>query len=374
MALPRVIVAAVLVVGCAVAPASTPSAPVVSSDAVEPAVAVVEPARRSEVTTSPCMYRVEPPMPAPPLEAPDGDPCIRPPRAVSRALAAEIRERSKRSASGQKLEIRDGCDRMGPVLDLVVVESRQDYGSPLTLTSLERDDDGDHELVRLEFRRAAHERDAKDPWLVVGKLVMIRARVPGPMVAPLLARLRAAVHVEIDATLKSPALYGTGSMAHHFMMSLVDVRGRGVEHGYAAWASEGPQAWRLASAERAVDEFLAQPAIRASLRSVTTDDPEVRALFSRRFWRRMGPEFTLDTLGRAEYLAMAASLGSAQHMPALLAALEPGGRDAERVEALRAIAAITGHDRRYDAAGKPRPVKQVAAETLAACRSVSPGG
>ncbi len=365
-----VLIATVLT-GCAVA---QPAAPPIEHHATQPA-ARPDPPPGPAVTT--CTYQYEPPSRAPPLITPTDGACHRSTPALSRSLAAQIREQWRRHARTGKLEIQDGCDRLGPDLVSLIVESKRSYGDPLTLTSLQRGADGHHDLVRIEYTEpsVAHIDQDLGPIRASETLVIYRAQLPDAMVAPLLARLRAAVHIEVREQPPPPQSgSGTGSMAHHFAVRIADDQGHGIQRSYQSWALPSLPRWTLplAISDLAIEEFLTDPAIRKLLIKVGADDAAARDLFSRVFWDLEARASThiWDEGFRRRLLKLAPQLAGAQHIPALLAWLRPSAflvLDEERERVIAAIAAITGHNRRHDAHGRPRPLEQVAAETFAAC-------
>ncbi len=257
------------------------------------------------------------------------------------------------------------------------MESKRSHGHPLTLTSLQRRADGHHDLVRIEYTEPGLARVDQDLQHIRASetLVIYRARLPDATVAPLLASLRAAVHVEVQERPPPPQSgSSTGSMAHHFAVRIADDQGRGIQRSYQSAALRGRPSWTLplAISDLAIEEFLTAPAIRKALVKVGADDAAARDLFSRVFWdlEARASTHVWDEGFRRRLLELAPQLGSAQHIPALLAWMGPSAflvLDEDRERVIAAIAAITGHNRRHDAHGRPRPLEVVAAETFAAC-------
>lgn len=369
---------ATLLTGCAVAqPTTPPTPPPIEHHATQPAAARPDPPPGPAGT--PCIYKSEPPSRAPPLITPTDGACHRPssPK-LARSLAAQIRNEWRRHSRTGKLEIQDGCDRLGQDLVSLIVESKRSYGDPLTLTSLQRGADGHHDLVRIEYTEPGLARidQALGHTRASETLVIYRAQLPDATVAPLFARLRAAVHIEVQEQPPPPQSgSSTGSMAHHFAVRIADDQGRGIQRSYQSWALPGLPSWTLplAISDHTIEQFLTAPAIRKHLIKVGADDPGARDLFSRVFWdleARASMSHSADESFRRRVLGLAPQLGSAQHIPALLAWLGPSAflvLDEDRERVIAAIAAITGHNRRHDARGRPRPLEQVAAEAFAAC-------
>jgi hypothetical protein len=91
---------------------------------------------------------------------------------------------------------------------------------------------------------------------------------------------------------------------------------------------------------------------------------EDRAFFVDRFLATFGPD--QGWWVRERFLALASRLGTAELIPSLLgAAAKTEGR--EPVQAINALAAITGWDIRYDDQGKPRSPAGVAREYASEC-------
>lgn len=326
----------------------------------------------------PCIYKAEPPALPPVLKQPKTGTCRRAPPAITRAMNAEIHKQWLREWPTGRLEIRPGCDRLAPALASVVIEQNHGHGGSVSLLRLSRRPDGDHDLVLIEYNHYYR----MDTMTAAGArpIDIHHAKIAAATVAPLLARLRAAAHVEIQEHEPPPdsnaAMMGHGSSNdYQVALQLADDRGHGVKRAFVGYSGSGPEqadGVPLAIAAETVDLFLADPTLRATFTAVGTDDPAARDLFARVFWAvQARQEGDAAWYVRERLIAMAASLGSAQHIPALLALLrEPPGRPGEDrmlVSAIDALTAITAYDRRRDPDGTLRPPEQVAAELLAAC-------
>ena len=373
--------------GCAVAapPATTPAS--VAPPTVAPTVAPPAPVASEPTAPEPavCSYTAEPRALAPALVVPDNSgACRAPPAKEWRALQAEVRKRWHRSWPKGRLQIDRGCDRQDPRIDSLVLESSGGHGGSLTLASLDRRPDGDYDLVLLEYNHYQRPRpkDPEDPYQrdSAGPLAVYHRQLPAATMAPLLVRLRATAQLEIVEHEPPPTpdtMVGGGvgtSHSYHVALRLTDHQGRGVQRYFAGYERSGEQqrdGVPMAIVQDTVSALLHDDAFTASLSAVGVDDPAGRALFARVFWQAhaRGEDFG-SWYVRERLLGMAALLGSDQHVPALLAPLQPT-TDAPRLRstalALNAIAAITGFDRRHDPSGTPREVAEVAAETLAAC-------
>ncbi|MBZ5712883.1 hypothetical protein [Nannocystis pusilla] len=328
-----------------------------------------------------CDYPAEAPARFEELRA-AGGPCRAVPARVARELRAEIRERWAREWPAGRLEIRGGCDRLGAQPSSIVIESCEGHGGALTLARFEREASGAYDLVLLEYDHDARVagKDEQDPWQAhsSGPLAVRRARLDGAVMAPLLERLRAAAHVEIEEHEPPPrkdnsfAVMASGSSHYyHAALRLADDRGRGVQHvftGHDGTGHDQKLGVPLAIVAEALDTLLADPPVRSRLTELGADDPAARDLFARVFWAardRGDDDWYVEQL-----LGMTALLGSAQHVPALVDRLRARGeRGVTRthIVVVNAIAALAGYDVRHDAGGEPRPLASVVADTLAAC-------
>jgi hypothetical protein len=336
------------------------------------------------VAAATCARAAEAPARFEELRAPEGS-CRTAPAQVTREVRAKIRKRWMRQSPKGRLEIRDGCDRLGAHPSSVVVESSSGHGGSLTLARLDRQADGAYDLVLLEYNHYARVagKDDSDPWQAdsSGPLVVHRGRFDAVVMAPLLERLRVAAHVEIEEHEPPPRkdgllLTGASFSSHdyHVALRLADDRGHGLQRVFAGYASSGDDQKHgvpLAIADEALDTLLHDPAVRSSFTELGADDPAARDLFARVFWaaRARGDDYGYWYV-RERLLGMAALLGSAQHVPALVDQLRVTGEhsvERSRILAVNAIAALTGYDVRHDAGGKPRPPARVVADTLAAC-------
>lgn len=365
-----------------------PPAPPATVEPASPAVVAAPPAATPEpaAPASECRYPAEPPTLLPALVPTDPATTCRKPAASAKAsLHAQIRKQWSRTWPKSRLEIRDGCDRLDEQLDTITFASSAGHGGSLTLGSLDRQPDGDYALVLLDYNHYARARrpDEKDPYREdsSGTLHIYRTTIKAKKIAPLLASLRAAAHVEIEEH-EPPPIPGSFSAAgfgsshdYHLALRLADHAGHGVERRFAGYASGGPEqkdGVPMAIAQTALDKLVEDVTKLPDAGGVDTSDRTARAVFARLFWQShaRGPDYDYWYV-RERMLGMAALLGSAQHMPALLEQLAPGKKESSvarsEVLALNAIAAITSLDLRHDHDGAPREVATVAAETLAAC-------
>ena len=376
--------------------ACTPAQPPAPPVTPDPPPAAIAPTPTPTPTPTPapatCSYTAEPPTKLPALLPTDpATACRKPAPAARRALHAQIRKQfHRRWPKDGRLEIRDGCDRLDEQLDSVVFAISGGHGGSLTLGSFDRQADGDYALLLLAYNHYRRDRrdGEKDPYIEdsSGALHIYRATLTAKKMAPLLADLRAATHVEIEEHEPPPrpqtGFYSSGvgtSHDYHVALRLADRGGHGAARHFAGYEGSGTQqndGVPLAFAQAALRKLIEDVTEDPSAGAIDTSDLASRALFARMFWdaHARGEDYGYWYV-RERMLGLAALLGSAQLMPALLAQLAPATKEGKKdaslarseVLALNAIAAITGHDLRHDPAGAPRDVATVAAETLAAC-------
>jgi hypothetical protein len=161
---------------------------------------------------------------------------------------------------------------------------------------------------------------------------------------------------------------------------LVDAGGHGAEHYFGGYESSDDQSRRIALDLAAAEVWtvLGDDALVAGLTEVGPEDPAIRGLLAGTFWAAQARNAEYGQWWVRERLfGLTATLGGPEHVPALLEAMRPHAEEnasdeRSRVAAINVIAEIVGFDVRYDANGKPRPVKTVVAEVLAACDAGTP--
>lgn len=348
-----------------------------------PVVMAPPPAEPASPERPRCVYPQEPRTELPALTWPEEGACRSVSPALTRSVMAEVRKNWRRVDRRERLAVRGGCDRLGERITTLVVAKEVSSSFPVWLMSLEWRGEA-YQMLLIEhtprerpenyppWMRMPERRERGDPSQVVApRTFAYSARLHAAAVAPLLARVRAAVHLEVAVSPDQGNALGLshGFMEHHFFMHVADDQGRGLAGSYqpAATSLYG-QPWtaRLAVAERAVGEFIDSPAIRSGLTPASLYDPGVRALFSRVFWRSLGGGMNF---GFCEQIVdMTARLGGPQHVPGLLDVLGSSVGDRERDLVLRAISAIANYDGRYDAKNRSRPPEQIVEATRADCR------
>lgn len=384
MVRPSILAALAALAACVHAPSEQPREVVIAPSPAPAPVLATEPPPEPASPPPPCPFQVEPPSLPPAVVPATRGACRHAPAAITKQLTAEIKHDWLREWPTGRLEIRPGCDRLAPELASMVLEQSSGHGGSLTLMSLTRRSDGDHDLVLLEYNHyfTTLKRDRTDPWQAdsAGQLAVSHARIPRATAAPLLARLRAAAHVEIQEHEPPPTSpsssvgYGS-SNDYHVALRLTDGKGHGVQRAFIGYAGSGPEqadGVPLAIVARAVDVFLADEKLRATFTPAGADDLAARDLFARVFWAvQARQEGDAAWYLRERLLGMAALLGDVQHLPALLTEMRtPAGKpgvERSRVLAINAFTAITGYDRRHDPKGAPRPPQVVADELVTAC-------
>lgn len=288
----------------------------------------------------------------------------------------------------RKLAVEHGCDRLAAELSTVVFDSSSGHGGSLELVRLDRRADGDWDVTWVDYNdRLGVEAPVEgDPWQAEapGRTELRRGVLPGERVDPMLRRVRELVALEARELEPPPPPPGTGfsvsgfgsSRNFHVGLRLVDASGHGMERYFGGYEGGGAdqglqQTLDLASAE--VWTVLGDDALVAGLGEVGPDDPAIRELLANAFWaaRERSSEYGLWYV-RERLFGLASVLGGPELVPALLDAVRPEAgsgpsEERSRASAINGIAALVGFDVRYDAGGKPRPVKTVAAEVLAAC-------
>jgi hypothetical protein len=373
--------------GCAT---TSPAPPTAAPSTVEPAPAVVAAAPQPPPPVAPaCTWTAEPPPAAPAVLAPPATAsCRKPPAKLQRSLKAEVRKQWHTSHPQARLEIRDGCDRLGPQIDSLVLESSGGHGGSLTLAGFTRRPDGDYSLVLLNYNHYMRTTkiDREDPYQAdsAGPLQAYQGVVGQATMTAMLDELRAAAHVEVVEHEPPPTpgkMFGRSigtSHDYHVALRLTDAQGHGVERFFAGYEGSGESqkdGVPMGIAQQVTDELLGDEKFVAGLTPIGNDDPAARELYDRVFWqaRARGPEFGYWYVGE-RLLGMAALLGAPRQVPTLLEQLGPAPPDTIKevharsmALALNALAVIIGYDRRYDEGRAPRKVETVAAETLAAC-------
>jgi hypothetical protein len=283
-----------------------------------------------------------------------------------------------------KLSIEHGCDRLDPTLSTVVFDGSSGHGGSLDLVRLDHRDDGDWDVTWIDYNQywGRPARVEGDPWQgeAPGPSTLRRGVLPGERVDPMLRRVRELLALDVRE-LEPPPTPGKGfgagfgsSRDFHVGLRLVDAGGHGLARHFAGYEGGGEEQALQLTLDLASEELwkvLGDDALVAGLAEVGSDDASIRQLLAGAFWaaREREPDYGTWYV-RERLFGLVSTLGGLEHVPALLDAVRIGSGPSEersRVSAINGIAAIVGFDVRYDGDGKPRPVKAVAAEVLAAC-------
>lgn len=386
-----------LVLGCASTTEQEVAAPKPSEPAPAAVVAEAAPPQASPVASPRprhpnCPWEEVAPRREPALVPPPPDaPCLPPP---SRSRQARLRkdlekEWTWRWSDYKKLEVTHACDRLGEQLATVTFESSSGHGGSLHMVRLDHRPDGAWDITWIDYNHyfgKPRPTDPDDPWQqdATGVVELRRGTLPAERIDRMLRRAREAMHIDARELEPPPppgdtvrlGSIGMSSRDFHVDLRMVDAAGHGEQRyfgGYATGGDDQGQRIALDLASTEVWKVLGDEALISTLTEVTPDDSEIQALFAARFWaaKDREPEYGLWYL-RERLLGLAAPLGTAEHVPALLDVIrhhpdEHASDDRSRVLAINAIAELTGLDVRYDPEGQPRKVKDVAAEVLADC-------
>lgn len=343
-----------------------------------------------------------PPVAVPAAREPVAPQRAEPPAVDARATAeAEVAraldERFDRTIEGSTVEIAFERSALGERIDEIVVERGYGHGFSLQLFRLRRSAERPdvfevHGLAYATGRGSYTEMTYELADRV--EVLRMRGEVPSSEIDALVPRLRAAIEVRAREVEPPPEPNGSrsvrmsGSSAdRHVMVELASADGHRATRRHTGYlGSSGqeehlPMTIALELLDPLLDRF--EPAAAPALED--TD----RALFAER-WRAARPHFQDEFAWwvRERYVAMASRAGTAELVPDLLAVLqenapargdrEPrtgrlrlraGSEDRTRVNAVNALAAITGRDLRNDARRAPRPIDEVAAAYLRELRA-----
>lgn len=332
-----------------------------------------------------CRVQDVPPTRAAPIVPPDETTaCHVVPKKVAKTVRAGVRKEWMRQYPSGTLVIGSGCDRLGTITR-IDLERSSGHGGSLHLARFELDAAKDEwSLLWIAYSHYADYpgKDA-DVWAsdVIGTFEIRRGRVAATVMAPIIERVRAATVVEPVERPPPPKKntihgmsMGFSSASFGVALALVDDAGRGTEGFFAGYPGTGDdqaQGVRMQLAALPLAELMHDDAFSKSLEIVDVDAPGVRELFAQRFWaaRDRGDDFGKWFI-RERFIALTGAFGGDEHVPELMRSVALDG-DASvarsRVQAINAIAAITGFDRRYED-GVARDPKVVGEELVAACR------
>ncbi len=290
--------------------------------------------------------------------------------AALRVVENTLRARFERVNTHTRLFVDFRCDPVRDAPSEIVFESGYGHGQTLELWRLARTDSGQpYRAQGISFRWTRGGYTEYSYAIAEDfELLFAHGEVPSRAIDPHLERSRTAVGAilhEID--LIPPPGAGLGMRGRfstsdvHLLVRFSSSSGAALERRYTGY--EGPRAQSDLLPLRLGHEPLAKAtsAIPWQSRAPTDED---RAFFVDRFLAGFGPE--QGWWVRERFLALASRLGNAELIPSLLgAATKTEGR--EPVQAINALASITGWDIRYDERGNPRPPTEVASQYVAEC-------
>jgi hypothetical protein len=365
-----------------------PEAPIrtAGSNAIVPDAEAKPPAASPKVAEGlQCDVQDVPPTRAAPIIAPDETTaCHVVPKKVAKAVRAGVRKEWMRRYPSGTFAIGSGCDRLGTITR-IDLERSSGHGGTLNLARFELDAvNGEWSLLWIAYSHyARYPGEDADVWEsdVIGTFEIRRGRIAEAVMAPIIERVRAATVVEPVEHPPPPkkntihlGSMGFSSASFGVALALVDDKGRGTEGFFAGYPGTGDgqaQGVRMQLAALPLAELMHDDAFGKTLEIVDVDAPGVRELFAERFWsaRDRGEDFGKWFI-RERFIALTGALGGDEHVPELMRSIVLDG-DASvarsRVQAINAIAAITGFDRRYED-GVAREPKVVGEEVARACR------
>jgi hypothetical protein len=280
------------------------------------------------------------------------------------SVESEVKKAYVITEAPSKLVVDFGCDLANDDVAEVWFEDGSGHGGSLGLVRMVVGEDkvdvrvldsSHYYGAGLALKRGSIDRKVFDTWLARARVAMLAK--------PHLIRL-------VDP--KGPASIGSmsgSSNDFHLRLTIVDRAGHRTDRGFTGYESTGEQ-------DDIIPMRLATEPLQVVLEKMKVTD-EVATDEDRRFFTARFADTMADKpywwVGE-RYVANAATLGTIDAMPALLATLRaPAGasEDRAREAALVAIAAITGWDPTLDDTGKERPVADAVKAALEEC--VLPG-
>jgi len=291
------------------------------------------------------------------------------PNAV-RAVEADLRKRFSTVRNPARIIVDFDCDPTTAHLQEIHVESGVGHGWSLLLWRIRPlSDSAGYDVLGLKYEINGPSNEYNpDMRVLIGRGQLASTA------APVVERSRTALAARIHALPLRPAdpthhRFPTRTRSDiHYLLRVTDTDGAALEGHFTDYISLQDQG------VRDVLEAAAQPLIalleRIPLQEQAAGDDE-KGFFVRSFraaWQG-DPAWWV----RERYLSLASKLGTRDLLPELLAVagarLPPDGYSEARqqLQAINAIATITGWDLRFDADGKPRPPETVAAEYVEEC-------
>ncbi len=289
--------------------------------------------------------------------------------AALRWAESTLRSRYKPVATHSRLFVDFRCDPVRGMPGEIVIETGSGHGQTLVLWRLTRTNpDQPYRAQGISFRWARGGYTEYSYSIAEDfELLLAHGEVARSAIDPHLERSRTAVAAilhEIDLIPPPGAGFGMrgrfSTADTHWLIRFAD-RDGALERSYTGYMGSRAQSdlLPLQLAHEPLDKATSKIPWESG---VPTD--EDRAFFVDRFLATFGPD--QGWWVRERFLALASRLGSVELIPALLgAAAKTEWR--EPVQAINALAAITGWDIRYDDQGKPRPPADVAREYASEC-------
>jgi hypothetical protein len=289
--------------------------------------------------------------------------------AALRWAESTLRSRYERVVTHSRLFVDFRCDPVSERPSEIVFESGYGHGQNLVLWRLTRNDSEERyraQGISFRWTRGGYS-EYSYPIAEDFELRLAHGEIPSSVIDPHLERSRTAVAAILhEIELIPPPGAGLGMRGRfstsdtHLLIRFAS-SGAALERRYTGY--EGPRAQSDLLPLRLAHDPLLKATSTLPWESTAPTD-EDRAFFVDRFLASFGPE--QGWWVRERFLALASRLGTPELIPALLtAAAKPEGR--EPVQAINALAAITGWDIRYDGKGKPRPPVEVAREYASEC-------
>ena len=340
-------------------------------------VEVVPDGSDEDEPSSKCPVEIPPALPvvAAPPPPPEGR-CAKPPRALARKLEKSVRNSWTITREGARLDVAFDCDAMAPQIRELVIETSSGHGFTLQLDRVRPRDDGDYDLLRLEYGGEGNPYDlvTSDEWerIALGGATVRVGVLPRARFEAALKVMRAATHVRATQSGGDGGLsMASSSSDFHIAYRLVDADGHGRQASWAGYrGSDDQEIWL--PLELAADAYASVAGTQAFVDALLVRDPieEDRDFFTQRFAaaRDRNADFGIWYV-RERLLAMSRELGDLRIASDLLDIARRNGEHSvarSQATAVDALVRITGYDPRYER-GDPRSPFDAAADMVRVC-------
>jgi hypothetical protein len=340
-------------------------------------VEVVPDGSEPDEAASKCPVEIPPALPvlaAPP--APAEGRCVKPSRALASKLEKSVRNSWTITQEGARLDVAFDCDAMAPRIRELVIETSNGHGFTLQLDRVRPRDDGDYDVLRLEYGEEGNPYDlvTSDEWeriALVGATVRIGV-LPRARFEAALKVMRAAIHLRATQSGGTGGRsFGSSSSDFHIAYRLVDADGNGKQGSWAGYRGSDEQEIWL-PLELAADAYASvagtQPFAGTLVERVPVE--EDRDFFAERFAaaRDRNADFGIWYV-RERLLGMSRDLGDLRIASDLLDIARRNGEHSvarSQATAVDALVRITGYDPRYER-GDPRSPFDAAADMVRVC-------